>query len=394
MKLAGTVLQRLKVLGVPFKALNRDLKLIFVSNIIGSFGDGLYSFLLPVYIRTALGASPVNVGLLYAVMILAATVTTFLGGFLADRYDRKRIIFLSWTAWLPVPLIFSYASHWTQLFPAMAVYGCMVSTPAVNAYIASVTSRRKVTSTFTTISAAWWGGYIFSPTIGGLLYKIRGMKILFYLAFVFYAMAMVVLLFIRSQRVNLRNAQSQGSDRKDMIRWVIFFAVIMFFNFLIRPFTPTFLKDAYGFDTFQIGVLGSFSFAGSASLGLLIGKIGDRWGNMRAVSICMSMMAVSIGLLINVNDFFMLVPIFFMMGVNFIPWALMNAAMGSTAPESIRGKWIGAAQTASLFAAFMAPYVGGVLYEISPRAPFTVTLIESLALFAFTLAISSKRRWK
>jgi len=343
--------------------------------------------------RTTLGADPVEVGILYAVMIMSATLTVFLGGFLADRYDRRKIAILAWTIWIPVPLIFSYASDWTQLLPAMVLYGCMLSIPAVNAYIATVAHKEKVTLTFTTISAAWCSGYVLSPTIGGFLYQALDMKIVFYLVFIFYTIATVVLLPLRSQRVRASKSleKLRGKvDLKSVIFWVVFFAVIMFFNYLIRPFTPTFLEDAYGLDAFQIGVLGSFSFAGSALLGVLIGKIGDRWGSMEAVSLCTLMTALSVGMLINVNNFLILALIFFIMGVSFTPWPLMNAIIGSTAPENIRGRLIGVAQTVSLLAAFMAPYVGGILYEISLRAPFTATLVGTAVISVFALLASRK----
>jgi len=385
----------LRVLAAPFRVLNRDLKLIFASNLAGSFGDGLYYFLLPIYMRTVLGADPVEVGILYTVMIMSATLTVFLGSFLADRYDRKKIAVLAWAIWIPVPLIFSYANDWIQLFPAMLLYGCMFSTPAVNAYIATAAHKEKVTLTFTTISAAWCSGYVFSPTIGGFIYQVLDMKIVFYLAFVFYTTATVILLFIRSQRARVSGSDSEKSggkvDLKSMIFWVVFFAVIMFFNYVIRPFTPTFLEDAYGLDAFQVGVLGSFSFAGSALLGVLIGKIGDRWGNMKAISLCMLMTALSVGMLIHVNSLLALAPVFFLMGVNFTPWSLMNAIIGSTAPENIRGKWIGIAQTVSLLAAFIAPYVGGVLYEISLRAPFVTTFVGAIAISVFALLVSRRK---
>ena len=48
----GELQERLKELRGLFEGLNRDLKLLFVSNLIGAFGDGLYAYLLPVYIET------------------------------------------------------------------------------------------------------------------------------------------------------------------------------------------------------------------------------------------------------------------------------------------------------------------------------------------------------
>jgi len=109
-------------LALPSGTLSRDLKLIFVSNLIGAVGDGLYAYILPVYIRD-LGASSADVGFLFSIFILSTALTIIPGGILADRYDRKKVMVLGWLLWVPVPLLFSAATHWTQLVPVMALYG-------------------------------------------------------------------------------------------------------------------------------------------------------------------------------------------------------------------------------------------------------------------------------
>ena len=63
--------------GFPFEVLNKDLRLIFTSNLIGSFGDGLYAYLLPYYMSKNLNASSVEIGILYAVVSLVAALTLF-----------------------------------------------------------------------------------------------------------------------------------------------------------------------------------------------------------------------------------------------------------------------------------------------------------------------------
>jgi len=67
-----------------FESLSRDLRLLFVSNLVGSFGDGLYAYLLPIYIQAALHADPVDVGALYTVLTLSAALTPIPGGYLAE----------------------------------------------------------------------------------------------------------------------------------------------------------------------------------------------------------------------------------------------------------------------------------------------------------------------
>lgn len=389
-------LERLRGL---FESLGRDLRLLFVSNLVGSFGDGLYAYLLPVYIRTALHADPVDVGVLYTVLTLSAALTPIPGGYLAERYDWKKIMICAWLLWLPIPLMISLATHWTMLLPAMLLYGSFISGPSTTAYIASTARKDRMNLTFTLVSSAWWTGYIFSPSVGGYLATKIGMKIVFYIAFVFYMTATLVLIFIKSQRKGrerrLRAEESEVSvNMKAILGWMVLFALIMFFNVLMRPFVPTFLKDIYRFDEFTIGVLGSFTFAGSAFLGILIGKLGDKLGNKVAVAICLVFTIFSLSAFQFTLNFALLVPLFFLMGTNYTPWALMNATISSLSSESLMGRWVAISQTASMFAAFFAPYLGGTLYNISPNYPFTVTVTGILTLLIVLFVYSLLSRWK
>ncbi|MCJ7699786.1 MFS transporter, partial [Candidatus Bathyarchaeota archaeon] len=147
--------------------LNRDLKLIFTTNVVGSFGDGLFAYLLPVYMRNVLGADPIQIGILYALTVLAAALTLLISGTLADRHDRKKIMIAGWLAWLPVPLIFAFARNWTEMIPGMVMWGFWLGQPAGSAYIVTSAKKSRITSTFTIMSAGWSLGYIFSPAVGG-----------------------------------------------------------------------------------------------------------------------------------------------------------------------------------------------------------------------------------
>jgi len=140
---------------LPFGTLNRDLKLIFVSNLIGAFGDGLYVYILPLYIR-GLQASSAEVGFLFSIFTLGTALTILPGGFLADRFDRKKIMILGWLIWVPMPLLFSAATHWTQLVPMMALYGFFISGPATSAYVMTAARKDSVTITYTLMGASWW----------------------------------------------------------------------------------------------------------------------------------------------------------------------------------------------------------------------------------------------
>jgi len=380
---------RRKIPGItyPFSVLNKDLKLVFASNLVGSFGDGLYAYILPYYITKNLGANTVEVGILYAVVGLVAAVTLFLAGLFADKYDRKKIMIAGWAVWVPAPLIFSFAGSWLQTLPGMVLWGFWLGGPTSTAYIVTAADRENLTLTFTVLSSAWSFGYIFSPALGGYIAEKIGMQIVFYLASFFYAFACLTLLLVSSQRAVSSMQKPAEKSYSAMVKFSILFAAIMFILLLFRPFIPQFLADAYHFGEFEIGVLGSVAFFGSAVLGILLGRVGDKWKKSYALAVSMGLCSLSLCLLLAFGNFYILIITFFLVGSSYIAWSLMSAIIGPIAPESFRARWVSIPQTVSMLSSTIAPYVGGVLYyEFSPYYPFLVAIVTTAFLSLLLVA--------
>jgi MFS family permease len=378
--------RRLLRIGFPIEVLNRDLKLIFTSNLIGAFGDGLYAYLLPYYMKKNLKASPIEIGILYALASLTAALTLLLAGALADKYDRKKIMIAGWLAWVPAPIIFSIAKDWVQMLPGMILWGFWLGGPTSTAYIVTSADKNRLTLTFTVISSSWSFGYIFSPAIGGYMAGKIGMQTVFYTAFFLYALAGLILAFISSQHAPVQQKPSAEpsttellKDRK-LIGMSAFFASIMFVMMMFRPLVPQFLADAYHYGDFEIGVLGSIAFFGSAVLGIILGRAGDKWGKEYALAASMTACSISLIIMLVTGNLYALTAAFFLTGASYITWSLMSAIIGPQAPESIRAKWISIPQTISMFASIIAPYIGGIIYEISIYYPFIMAIGASLAL--------------
>ena len=374
--------------------LSKDLKLVFTCNLVGSFGDGLYAYLLPVYMSNTLGADSVQIGILYAVLSLSAALTLLISGTLADRYDRKKIMIAGWLAWLPVPLIFSSAGNWIGMVPGMIMWGIWLGGPAGTAYIVTAADPSMLTLTFTTMSAAWSIGYIFSPALGGFLSGNIGMKPVFYMAFILYSLACLTLSFIKSQRAkNIQTRTENGYSFKELLKtrklliMTIFFALLMFVLTMFRPFIPKFVADVYKFGDFELGVLGSISFASSAVLSLLLGRLGDKSGKSYPLALSAILSSVSTVLLLLSGSFAILAVSFVLIGGSYLTWSLMSAIAGPMAPESCRARWVAVPQTVSMFVSFIAPYLGGLLYAFSPQYPFMVAaaVMPVLALLAVRL---------
>jgi len=172
----------------------------------------------------------------------------------------------------------------------------------------------------------------------------------------------------------------------------MFFAVVFFFFNVVRPFVVQFFQDVYGLESFYIGVLGSVGFLGSALFSVGLGKIGDKWGKMVAVTIALLIGSLSFGLFVCFGNFFILVFASFLNGASYTLWPLMGAAVGSIAPEASRGRWISVSQMSATMASSVAPYIGGVVYQSSPYTPFYVIIGVSpvLSLIALTKPFKGK----
>lgn len=153
------------------------------------------------------------------------------------------------------------------------------------AYIVTAADKSRLTLTFTVISPSWSLGYIFSPALGGYLAGKVGMQIVFYMAFILYALAGAILAFMHGQRASAsREEASWNSSSIELLKTrkllflSFFFATVIFTVTMFRPFVPQFLAKMYHYGDFEIGVLGSIAFFGSAVLSILIGRFGDKVG--------------------------------------------------------------------------------------------------------------------
>ena len=385
---------------LPFEAFNRDLKLLFISNFIGAIGDGLYVYLLPLYLRD-LQASSAEVGLLYSILTVSTALTIIPGGFLADRFDRKKVMILGWAVWVPIPLMFSVSTHWTQLIPAMSLYGFFLSGPATSAFIMTAARKDKVTITYTTISASWWLGYIFSPGIGGYISTAWSFQAVFLIAFLLYAAATIVLFFMRAQRAQkidktheeTRTRSLSTSYAKKIILLSLFFSAAFFFLSLVRPLVVQFFQDIYRLESFQIGLLGSFGFLGSAVFSTVLGRVGDKRGKMVAAAIALFVGALAFGLFTVSPSVPLLAVASFLYGASYMLWSLMGACVGCFTPEASRGRWISVSQMLVTAASSIAPLIGGLLYESSPNLPFyiAIVILPILALIALSKTFKEEK---
>lgn len=388
--------RRILAYGVPFGALTRDIWLICLSCVLGAFGEGLYFWVFPLYIRE-LHADYVQLGLVYSVLLGVSALVGLAGGLLADRWDRKKLLLLGWMLWIFAPLIYSFAAAWPQLIPGAVCWGASnISGPAISAYvITAVTDKKRVASVVTFVFSTFTFSYIFAPTVGGYLATIAGMKLVLYLSTLLIVASTCVFFFIHSQHPLKNKAEGSSvlvsTERRPLLRklllWSCFFALITFFMSLARNFVPVFLSEQASLSEFYVGLFGSVNFAGMTFVGIAMGRLGDRWRKSGAISICLLLFIVSIVPMLLVRNLTVLMLLAFAYGGSAVTGSLVSSFVGTIAPEARRGLWLSIPQSLSLLAAFAAPYLGGFLYTYSPYYAFIISIIAAPFLLMFSLLV-------
>lgn len=379
---------------------------------VGAFGEGLYFWGFPLYIRS-LQADYVQLGLVLSTLMGFAALVPLLGGFLADRFDRKKILILSWTPWVFAPLIYSFAGNWMQLIPGTFCWGLsMIGLPAVTAYVITcVNDKTKLASVLTIVWATYSVSYIFAPGIGGYLATIMGMRWVLRVSTVLCAVSTGVFFFLHSQHPKEMEASAERSESVDtserkgfwrkvtlalhapeekgiwrkILVWSAFLACSSFFIGIGRPFVQTFLNESVKMTEVQIGLFGSINYAGITFIGIAMGRAGDKWRKSRAISVCLLLYFASIIPLLLIKEVSGLMFTAFLLGGSAITSQLVYSFVGTIAPKAKRGLWVSIPQTLSLAASFAAPYLGGYLYTFSPVYAFTlsVSIMPILAVYAF-----------
>jgi len=387
--------RRILSYGVPFGALTRDIWLICLSCIIGAFGEGLYFWIFPLYIRQ-LQADYVQLGLVYSVLLGVSALVSLAGGLLADRCDRKKLLILGWILWIFAPLTYSFAVEWSQLILGAICWGASnIAGPAISAYvITAVTDKKRVASVVTFVFSTFTFSYIFAPAVGGYLATIAGMRLVLYVSTLLIVASTCVFFFIESQHPSKSKEEEHHSplastEKKRLLRklllWSCFFTLITFFMSLARNFVPIFLSEQASLSEFHVGLFGYVNFAGITFVGIAMGRLGDRWKKSGAISISLLLFIVSMVPLLLVRDPMVLMLLAFVYGGSAVIGSLVSSLVGTIAPEAKRGLWLSIPQSLSLFAAFAAPYLGGFLYTYSPYYAFIVSIVAAPFLLMFSM---------
>ncbi len=369
------------------RTLPSDLKLIFLSLFLWTFGIGLYTYIWSLFLRE-IGADSTQVGTVYLLGFLAAALTMIPGGLLANKYDLKPIIIIGWAISIPAPIFYYYAHSWPQAIPGFLILQLSAfNLPAINAYIAA-SAKGRVSSAFGTTYSAAPLGIVLSPVIGSLLLTWMDVRGLFLISVVIFAISTIVLLPIKAQPRLPQDTASPiievpRSRSERTLLLYIFIAAIAFT--LVQPFLPLFYHDLLSLTDPQVQLVGAVQSLGGVAFAILLGRRAERSGKGRSIATGLLVTTVGlIGLVVFRNPFFA-VPFIFLVGGARAPGYVAYSTVSGLSGVSTRGGRFGFYLTLENLGFAIGPYIGGYLYGINPLILFVVTAVFFVGLAGFAL---------
>jgi DHA1 family tetracycline resistance protein-like MFS transporter len=356
------------------------LLVIFITVFIDLIGFGIVIPVLPYYAEgTRFGATPREVGLLFASYSIMQLVFAPVLGRLSDKHGRRPVLLISLLGTSIGFLILGFAGSLWMLFLGRIIDGISggnIST--AQAYIADVTTKENRAKGMGLIGAAFGLGFVFGPAIGGILSR-WGINVPFLFASGL-AFANVILLYFtlpetvtpdHPARVSAASGrawrQLVNSLRQPRLGMVltIYFLSIVAFSIMTATFS-LFMMFRLGYDPWKNGWI--FAFVGVISAfiqGGLIGRLVKRFGEPLLVILGALLFSVSLFLIPFVGPGTGLIGILGIGAAFSIGNALSAPSLSSLASKSAdaseQGSVLGVTQSVASLARAIGPSMAAFL---------------------------------
>ena len=267
--------------------MTRPLLIIFLTILVNLIGFGIIIPLLPFYAET-FGASPLQIGLLFAVFSLCQLFAAPVLGDWSDKYGRRPILILSLVGTVISFVMLAMAQSFTMLFLARVVDGLSggnIST--ARAYVADVTEPKDRARAYGLIGVAFGLGFILGPALSGVLAKIS-MTAPIWVAAGITAVATVMAWLWLPETVHRAHAGS-GLPFKNLamlmrrpnLRRVLAIDFVYWLAFAVFQTTfALFAARRFNFDAPQTGYFfAAFGLLGAVVQGTMIRPVVNRFGD-------------------------------------------------------------------------------------------------------------------
>ena len=368
------------------RSLPRDLRLLFFSLFLWTFGLGIYNYVWSLYL-TQLNANPEQVGLVSSIGFFAAAISMIPGGILANKYDNRILLIIGWAMSIPVPILFYFSRAWSDVIPGLILLQLSAfNVPAMNAFISALGDQKRMSSAFGAVYSAFPLGLVLSPAVGSLLLTWLSIRDLFWFTLALWTVSTIILFPLKRQPP--REVDSKAPllelprSSRELTILAFLFGGAVAFSITSPSFLPLFLQDQLHLTDAQIQLLGTVQSLGSAIFAILLG----RWAATRnpGSTIAKELMLVAGGALgiALAGSPLLVVPMVFLLGGARAPSYVAYSLLSNMREGKSRAGQFGFYLTFEQLGFVVGSFIGGLLYASSHTNVLITTSILFIALAA------------
>ena len=364
------------------KFFTKPIAIIFLTIFIDLIGFGIVIPALPFYAEgDAFGATPFEIGMLFASYSAMQFIFAPILGGLSDRYGRRPVLFISLLGSAVGYLVIGFATTLAMVFLGRIIAGITggnIST--AQAYIADVTTKENRAKGMGLFGAAFGLGFIFGPAIGGILSR-YGIHVPFLFAAVLVFVNAIALYFIlpeslkpedRKTDVVGRNAnrfrEMLGTlkDSRFSILTILYFFLVTSFSIMTATFS-LYTLHRFGYGAEANGYLFAYIGIMAAILqGIVFGKLANKFGEEWLTVIGSFILTWAFFVVPYVGPDYgglagLMVGIAFFALGNSLSSPALSSLASKVASEKEQGQALGLMQSSASLARAVGPALAGVL---------------------------------
>lgn len=369
-----------------FLALERNIVMVSTAMLLLALGENLWKKFLPNYLL-ALGAPIRGVGLLGTVEDLLDGLYQYPGGWLSDRFGRRKALFGFIAIALVGYALYAIAPTWMWIVAGLVLVKAWSSmaSPTLFAVVADALPKQRRAIGFTVQSILKRLPIAVAPIIGGVLIAraglVSGMQALFGVTIVLAIASLVAVSRLRIERIHGEPLTVRGvwSSFPPSLRWLLVSDVfIRTCEALVDVFLVIYATSIVGISAPRFGILIAVQMVTAMLVYFPAAALADRIGRkpiVVATFLAFSLFPLAV---VVAKSFGALMLAFVVGGLRELGEPSRKALILDFAAPAVRGRTVGLYYFVRSVAIAPAAFIGALLWEKSPMLPFITALLVGL----------------
>lgn len=385
-----------------------NVKVLCISGFFSGLVFGFLYWSLPIITEKIAGIE--FVGIFYSLNYVVSLVFPTLGGTLSDVLGRRKIIIAS-TLMDLIGLSFLYlgcvASNGLLFGIGFLIYegASLIGSSALYAILAESTDEENMAKGY---SAAYMFNILgcgIGSIILGLVFSVSVLNSLIICSIII-TCAFISRLFLKETLKNKKTIKTYCKEIVNSFKSLQYLRLVGLFIMLLTiliaietsidgPYYSIYMSDIGKFSTFEISVVFALIPISQAMIQPFVGTITDKKGSL--ASILIGNLIGGLGVLV-----FILSPDKMLSATSLIIASMIGSfhnigyrtLIAKATEESHRGLIFGSLESLTALSSLPFPFIGAILWKLSTKFPFIVSIILSLIISVITLIVAKKEKSK